>query len=131
MSEFASWLDTAIKGMGWQPTDLAAALKVDPSLVSRWLNGKAKPSRRMTAKLCVLFRVSADWLLPIIDYEDVITMTEPQKRNEQAAELLTRLPALTRLLELIMQLPVEKQLTYIEMMVNFLPGLAQKGQSRE
>lgn len=127
MSEFASWLHTAIQARGWQPADLASALDVDPSLVSRWLNGKAKPSRRMTAKLCILFRVSADWLLPIIDYDDVTGMAEPQQRNEQAAELLSRLPALTHLLELVMRLPVEKQLTYIEMMVNLLPGLDRKG----
>lgn len=126
MSEFASWLHSAIASKGWQPADLAKALNVDPSLVSRWLNGKADPSRRMVAKLCIIFQVSADWLLPIIDYKDVIDVTEPQERNAQAAELLTRLPALTRLLEMIMDLPVEKQLTYVEMMVNLLPGLTPK-----
>lgn len=126
MSEFSSWLDSAIKGKGWQPADLARALDVNPSLVSKWMAGSDKPSRRMTTKLCLIFRVSADYLLPIIDYRDVIDQTDPQEQNEKRAELLARLPALARLLEAIMTLPLEKQLTYVELMISLLPGLDQK-----
>lgn len=126
MSEFSSWLDSAIKGEGWQPADLARALDVNPSLVSKWMAGSDKPSRRMTTKLCLIFRVSADYLLPIIDYRDVIDQTDPQEQNEKRAELLARLPALARLLEAIMTLPIEKQITYVDLMISLLPGLDQK-----
>lgn len=110
-------------GEGWDQAEVARQLKVENSLVSKWLNDKAKPSRRMTAKLCILFRVSADYLVPLIDYRDVIDQVAPHERNEKRAELLARLPSLARLLEAVLALPVEKQATYIELMTNLLPGL--------
>ena len=123
MSLFSNWLHGAIQGEGWDQASLARKLKVKDSLVSKWLNDKAKPSRRMTAKLCLIFRVSADYLLPLIDYRDQIELLGPQEKNEKRAELLARLPSLARLLEAIMALPIEKQATYIDLMVSLLPGL--------
>lgn len=131
MSYFTSWLDSAIKAEGWQPADLARRIKVQPSVVSKWLNGSDKPSRRMATKLCIVFKVSADWLLPIIDAEDVIGMVDAQEKNTQRAELLARLPALARLLDAVLALPLEKQATYIDLMLDLLPGLGQKARESD
>lgn len=126
MSLFGSWLLTAMNGEGMDQAGLARKLGVQDSLVSKWLNDKAKPSRRMTTKLCLLFKVPADWLLPLIDPEDVIELTDPPARDEKRAELLARLPALARLLDAVLALPLEKQATYIDLMLNLLPGLDRK-----
>lgn len=127
MSPFGSWLQSAMDGKGMDGAGLARKLQVQDSLVSKWLNNKAKPSRRMTTKLCLIFEVPADWLLPLIDPKDVIALTEPPARNEKRAELLARLPALARLLDAVLALPLEKQATYIDLMTNLLPGLDRKG----
>lgn len=125
MSPFSSWLESKIKERaGWEQVDLARKMKVNPSLVSKWLHDEVKPNRRMATKLCIVFKVPADYLLPLIDYKDVIEMTEPQDRNEKRAELLARLPALARLLEAILELPIEKQSVYLDLAMDLLPGLA-------
>lgn len=120
MSVFSNWLQSAIAGRGWQAADLARALDVNPSLVSKWLSDEAKPSRRMTAKLCIVFRVPADYLLPLIDYTDAIDQMAPPDRDAYRAELLTRLPMIMRLFDCLLALPVEKQVYYVELMLNLL-----------
>lgn len=125
MSLFSNWLVGAMKEEGWRQADVARKLEVNPSVVSKWKNNKSKPNRRMTTKLCLLFNVSADYLVPLIDSRDVIGQTGPKERNEKRAELLARLPSLALLLDAIMALPVEKQATYIDLMLSLLPGLGQ------
>lgn len=131
MSLFSAWLDDHIKGEGWDQAELARKLKVNASLVSKWVNGDAKPSRRMTTKLCIIFKTPADDLLPLIDYKDVIDITPIPERNEKRAELLVRIPRLARLLEAIMELPLEKQAAYLELASNLLPGLVPKAPKGE
>lgn len=132
MSVFSNWLQSAIDNEpNWDQAELARQLQVKDSLVSKWLHDQAKPSRRMTTKLCVVFKVSPEFLLPLIDYRDVIALTPPQERNKKRAELLARLPSLVRLLEAIMELPLEKQATYLELASNLLPGLVPKAPKGE
>lgn len=125
MSLFSSWLDAKMKGEGWDQKQLAQRLHVDESMVSKWLHDQATPTRRSVTRLCLVFKTPADILLPIIDSKDVIAMTEPPARDEKRAELLARLPALARLLEAILELPIEKQEVYLELAMDLLPGLAQ------
>lgn len=123
MSKFSSWLNAEMQAKGWDQKQLATKLGVDESMVSKWLHDQSTPTRRSATKLCVVFRVSADVLLPIIDADDVIGMTDPSARDEKRAELLARLPALARLLDAIMDLPLEKQAAYLDLAMNLLPGL--------
>lgn len=131
MSPFSSWLDSQMKSAGWDQKQLAIKIHVDESMVSKWLKAQTTPSRRSATKLCIVFKTSADTLLPIIDYKDVIAVTDPEEQNEKRAELLARLPALARLLEAILELPLEKQAVYVDLTMSLLPGLAQTGLKAE
>lgn len=131
MSPFSSWLDSRMRGEGWDQKQLAKKLQVDESMVSKWLHDITTPTRRSATKLCLIFKVPADYLLPIIDYKDVIDITPIPEQNEKRAELLARVPALASILEKILNLPLEKQAAYLDLMANLLPGLDQKGPKEE
>ena len=61
--EFGNYLYDLRKKACLSQNELASQLGVTDKAVSKWENGKAKPSTEMLGKLSVLFRVSVDTLL--------------------------------------------------------------------
>lgn len=52
---------------GWSQTTLADKLFVSQDTISLWELGKSLPDIENLVKLCQLFRVSADYLLGLVD----------------------------------------------------------------
>lgn len=61
--DFAGRLDARMREQGLEAIDLAAAVRVNQSTVSRWLDGISKPHADHIAPLAARLDVSVAWLL--------------------------------------------------------------------
>ena len=57
----------------WRQADLARALPVDPSQVTRWVNGKGFPSRDMAIRLAHMFDYHPSYVLRLAGHDVMIS----------------------------------------------------------
>lgn len=71
---FRDWLEARLVEHGWNPAEAAREMNMNPSLLSRYLNGRLNPSRQTMRRIAGFFGVP---------FTDVLAMVEEQ---EKAAE---------------------------------------------
>ena len=74
--EFGNYLYELRKSAGMSQAQLAGKLGVTNKAVSKWENGKAKPSTRAIVELAALFDISADELLRVRNEEKKMKITK-------------------------------------------------------
>lgn len=57
-----------IRASGMSQREIASSIRVHPSAITQYLNGRSAPALDTLARLCVTLDVSADYLLGITDY---------------------------------------------------------------
>lgn len=65
--DFATRIKELRKSQNMKQSDLAAALNLEPSSISRWENGYNYPNQNILAMLCEFFGVSLDYLVGATD----------------------------------------------------------------
>ena len=59
------------KGQGLTQKDVYTKLRGSPNCYASWEQGRTQPDIESLKKLCVIFDVSADWLLGLDDKEEI------------------------------------------------------------
>ena len=60
---FPLWLQGCLQERNWSITDLARAMGVQTSLISRWMAGKQKPTAESAGRIAEVLQVSVDEVL--------------------------------------------------------------------
>jgi hypothetical protein len=124
------WMATHRKpdGKKWEAVDIAKALDLREGTVSRWLNGKRKPSRTQVARLSVFCQVSPMTILRITDPEEFAgTVQEALHQHNEAeiaddiSEVLAQVPELRKYLGNLARMTPEKRAA-IMMLARAMPG---------
>lgn len=63
------WLWARIAERDWTRADLARAAEIDPAQVTRWMNGKDRPSRESAMRLARLFDAHPNYVLALAGHE--------------------------------------------------------------
>ncbi len=71
MSKFSDKLQSLIDKKGWSPTRLATLTGLGFCSISRYLDGRTKPSIKSLEKICEVLHVSPDYLL-FDEEEDIL-----------------------------------------------------------
>ena len=74
--KFGNYIFELRKRAGLSQAELAAQIGVTNKAVSKWENGKAKPSTEMIRKLATLFQVSVDEMLKMREEEKQVEVTK-------------------------------------------------------
>lgn len=69
--KFKDSLKDIRKGQGFTQKDVYTKLGVSPNCYASWEQGRTQPDIDSIKKLCVIFDVSADWLLGLDDKEEL------------------------------------------------------------
>lgn len=69
--KFKDSLKDIRKGQGLTQKDVYTKLRVSPNCYASWEQGRTQPDIESLKKLCVIFDVSADWLLGLDDKEEI------------------------------------------------------------
>jgi len=86
---FAERFSKALDRWGGSPAQLAAALGIDRSVVSKWKQGSTAPRASRLIAMCVVLDVSADWLLGLSD----------QIQPDAARRMISRLRKLQKVID--------------------------------
>jgi len=68
--EFGNRLRNALDSEGVSQNELAAMIDTDPSTISNWMNGKAKPNYYLLKRTAQGLGVSSDYLLGLAEGEE-------------------------------------------------------------
>ncbi len=99
---FGYWLDVTLANQHMSGRDLAHAVGVHDSAVSRWRAGKGVPTMEAIAKLAELFKVeplrlavTAGVVSSDVAGVSPLEMSEPTERRKEVRERLRSLPGLS------------------------------------
>ena len=67
---YAQRIEELRKAKGWSQQDIADQIKFTKSAVGFWERGESKPNTEAITSLAVLFNVTADYLLGLVDNKD-------------------------------------------------------------
>ena len=88
MAKFSQRLDDLMKKYDKSNKEIAALLKVDPSLISHYLNDKRKPPSDKLSFLAKHFNVSTDYLLGVTNDPTSSIASEPKAETKKTPEQL-------------------------------------------
>jgi transcriptional regulator with XRE-family HTH domain len=60
---FPRWLQDRLKERGWQAVDLAEAMQIQTSLISRWMAGTQRPSAQSARRIAEVMQLDEDEVL--------------------------------------------------------------------
>jgi len=84
---FPLWLQGCLQERNWSITDLARAMGVQTSLISRWMAGKQKPTAESAGRIAEVLQVSVDEVLTAAGLRPVLVTDEDPRRAELMMKL--------------------------------------------
>lgn len=84
----AQWLRDRLRARDWNGSDLARALGVNTSTVSRWLRGVQPPAPTYCDRIADVFGVDADLVLTLAGHRPA---TEPLKPDDPRVRIISLL----------------------------------------
>ena len=87
---FPRWLQDQLRVADLSAADLAREMGIEPSLISRWMQGKQLPSAKMANRIAEALKISVDEVLT----EAGLRPPLPTDADPRRAELLRKLSTL-------------------------------------
>jgi transcriptional regulator with XRE-family HTH domain len=84
---FPLWLQGCLKERNWTITDLARAMGVQTSLISRWMAGRQKPTAESAGRIAEVLQISVDEVLTEAGLRPVQVTDEDPRRAELMMKL--------------------------------------------
>jgi transcriptional regulator with XRE-family HTH domain len=84
---FPLWLQRRLQERDWSITDLARAMGVQTSLISRWMAGRQKPTAESANRIAEVLQISVDEVLTEAGLRPVLVTDEDPRRAELVMKL--------------------------------------------
>jgi transcriptional regulator with XRE-family HTH domain len=84
---FPLWLQGRLQEREWSITDLARAMGVQTSLISRWMAGRQKPTAESANRIAEVLQISVDEVLTEAGLRPVLVTDEDPRRAELVMKL--------------------------------------------
>jgi transcriptional regulator with XRE-family HTH domain len=84
---FPLWLQRRLQERDWTITDLARAMGVQTSLISRWMAGRQKPTAESANRIAEVLQISVDEVLTEAGLRPVLVTDEDPRRAELVMKL--------------------------------------------
>jgi transcriptional regulator with XRE-family HTH domain len=84
---FPLWLQMRLQERDWSITDLARAMGVQTSLISRWMAGRQKPTAESANRIAEVLQISVDEVLTEAGLRPVLVTDEDPRRAELVMKL--------------------------------------------
>lgn len=89
--QFATWVQGHLRSREWNDSDFARKMGIEPSVVSRWMTGKRRPSPASCDLIADALGVDTDVVLTLVGHRPATNPPAPRDEREEIVALLWRI----------------------------------------
>lgn len=120
--EFNDWLSLKIEEKKLSNSDVAKAVEVKPTTVSRWRKGTRTPESPQIIRLAKLFQEPPDTLLWMIDPQGMAEAVQQTSQGDDVwSSVLAHVPELREIYAGLARLPVDQRAALLVIIRTMIP----------